>query len=102
MFKADLYGKAFAAPDSVAHTCKPSTYDMEAGGSRVQDHPQLHRQIEIILAYMRLSLKTKKEYQATEVVSRAGEMAQQFGDQQLLFQMTQVQLSAPTWCLQPL
>lgn len=62
MFKADLYRKMFAASGTVAHTCNPSTYDVEAGGSRVQGHPQLHRQVEIILAYTRLSLKMKKEY----------------------------------------
>lgn len=52
----------FAASGTVAHTCNPCTYDVEVGGSRVQGHPQLHRQVEIILAYTRLSLKTKKEY----------------------------------------
>lgn len=33
-------------PDEVAHICNPSTWEVEAGGSEIQSHPQLHAKSE--------------------------------------------------------
>ena len=40
------------------HICKPSTWEVEAGGSEVRGHPQLHSEFEASLGYIRASLKT--------------------------------------------
>lgn len=39
------------------HVCYPNTPEVEAGGSEVQDHPQLHSHLEASLGYMRPCLK---------------------------------------------
>lgn len=35
------------------HACDPSIQEVEAGGSGVQDHPQLHSEFKASLAYVR-------------------------------------------------
>lgn len=39
-------------PGVVAYACNPSTLEMEAGSSGVQDYPQLHKESEASLGYM--------------------------------------------------
>lgn len=36
----------------VMYTCDVSTWELEVGGSEVQDHPQLHREVKAILDYI--------------------------------------------------
>jgi hypothetical protein len=39
----------------------PSTWAVEAGGSEVQGHPQLHREPKVILAYKTPRFKKKED-----------------------------------------
>lgn len=39
----------------IAHTYNPSIWMVAAGGSGVQDHPQLHGKLEASLGYLKLS-----------------------------------------------
>lgn len=41
----------------IAHTCNPSTWDGEAGISKVQDQPQLNGELEAILGYLKNNKK---------------------------------------------
>lgn len=44
---------------TVAHAYSPSSWEVEAGKSQLQDHPQLHRESEASRSCMRLYLKVK-------------------------------------------
>ena len=45
---------ALHKPDVVVHTCNPRALEVvEAGGSEVQGHTQLHRKFEATMGYMR-------------------------------------------------
>lgn len=44
-----------------AHTCNPSPGEAEAGGSRIQSHPQLHREFEAGLGCELPCLKEEKK-----------------------------------------
>lgn len=39
--------------DMLGHACNPSTWDLEAGGSGFQRHPQTRREFVANLGYMR-------------------------------------------------
>lgn len=53
--------KELSKPGTVAHACNPGTWDVDTGGSRLQDHPLLHRKFGASLCYPRLCLKRKEE-----------------------------------------
>lgn len=38
----------------MAHVCSPSPLEAEAEGSKIQGHPELQREFEAILGYMKL------------------------------------------------
>lgn len=40
---------------TVVHTCNPRAWEVEAGRSGVQSHPELHREPGVILGYLRLT-----------------------------------------------
>jgi hypothetical protein len=46
---------------SSAQTCNSSTLGAETGRSKVQDHLQIHREVEVSLSYTRHWLKKKKK-----------------------------------------
>lgn len=54
-------GEQKAKLDVVAQVCHPSTQEMEAGRSGVQDHPPLHREFGSSTDFMRLTQKPVKE-----------------------------------------
>lgn len=41
--------------------CNHSTWEVEAGGSGVQSHPQVHQKFQAILGYMRLGVQKGRE-----------------------------------------
>lgn len=45
----------------VAYACSPSTWEVEAGMSEVQGHPQQHAKFETSLSYMRPCPKRKQK-----------------------------------------
>lgn len=49
--------KSWEKPELVVHSCNPIIREVEAGGSEVQGHPQLHSKSEASLGYKRLCLK---------------------------------------------
>jgi hypothetical protein len=46
-------------PRVVMYTCVPSMWATEAGGSGIQDHSYLHRELEVTPGYMKHSLSKK-------------------------------------------
>jgi hypothetical protein len=44
-----------------AHTCNFNVIEVQAGGSKVQDHAHLHSKFKASLGYMRSCLKKKKD-----------------------------------------
>lgn len=49
--------KKWSKQGVVTQTWNPSTLEVEAGGSRVQSHPQLHSDLEASLEHMRLEVQ---------------------------------------------
>jgi hypothetical protein len=45
----------------MAHSCNPGPEGSEAGGWRVQSHPQLHSELEISLSFRSLCLKKERK-----------------------------------------
>lgn len=52
----------------VTHACHPSNWEVEAGGSGVEGHPQLHNEFETSQGNVRPCLKTDRQQKKQDPV----------------------------------